>query len=80
MNTIHLCMWGMGYCRTAAQPVCLTVIRCHEGNVVVVVPDIWRLSVKNGDGGNLSVSRVNLQPVGRVIHLGVPVFGEREPA
>lgn len=61
-------------------PVGLTVIRCHEGNVVVVVLDIRRLSVKNGDGGNLSVSWVNLQPVGGVIHLGVPVFREREPA
>lgn len=74
VNTIHLCV-GDG-----SLPGALTVIRCHEGNVVVVVLDIWRLSVKNGDGGNLSVSRVNLQPVGGVIHLGVPVFREREPA
>lgn len=56
----------------------LTVIRCHEGDIVEVVLDIGRLSVKNGDGGNATVNLVNLQPVSRVIHLGVPGFRERE--
>lgn len=61
-------------------PLCLTIIRRHEGNVVEVVLDIGRLPVKDGDGGNPTVNRVNLQPVGRVVHLGVPGFSQREPA
>lgn len=62
------------------QPSCLTVIRSHKGNVVEVVLDVGRLSVKDGDGGNLTINRVNLQPVGRVVHLGVPGFSQGETA
>lgn len=50
----------------------LTVIRRHEGDVVDVVLDVRRLPVQDGDGGNATVDRVDLQPVGRVVHLGVP--------
>lgn len=49
----------------------LTVIRGHEGHVVHVVLDERRLSVQDGDGGDAAVERVDLQPVGRVVHLGV---------
>lgn len=58
--------------------MCLTVIRSHEGNIVEVVLDVGRLSVKDGDGRNPTVNRVNLQPVGRVVHLGVPGFSQRK--
>lgn len=49
--------------------MCLTIIISHEGNVVEVVLDVGRLSVKDGDGGNPTVTWFNLQPVGRVVHL-----------
>lgn len=65
---------------TPARPLCLTVIRSHEGDVVQVVLDVGRLSVQDGDGGNPTVNRIDLQPIGRVVHLGVPGFSQREAA
>lgn len=50
----------------------LTVIQRHEGDVVDVVLDGRRLPVQDGDGGNATGDRVDLQPVGRVGDLGVP--------
>lgn len=56
----------------------LTIISSHEGHVVLVVLDVRRLSVKGGDGGNPAIIWVNLQPAGRVEHLGVPGSRKRQ--
>lgn len=59
------------------QSTCLTIIRSCESNIVEVVLDKGRLSIKDGDGGNPSVYWVDIQPAGWVIDLGVSEVRER---
>ncbi len=71
---------GRGLPQNISAASCLTIIRSHEGNIVDVVLDVGRLSVKDGNSGNPPVDGVNLQPIGRVVHLGVPGFSQKETA
>ena len=53
-----------------------TVVCSHEGDVVEIVLHVLRLSVQHGDGGDAPVHRIDFQPIGRVVQLGVPVVDQ----